>query len=85
MNRVGGKGAGGGPSCNYQNVDLFKIPDNQRVGKKQRNQRNQRLSAIEKHRTFATLQVDHNSLDNQDSVHNRSLDHYSKQRLESLE
>ena len=69
MNRVGGKGAGGGPSCNYQNVDLFKIPDNQRVGKKQRNQRNQRLSAIE----------------NQDSVHNRSLDHYSKQRLESLE
>lgn len=40
--RFGGKGAvgfgkaGAGPACNYQNVDLFKIPDGKPIGKKQR-------------------------------------------------
>ena len=40
--RFGGQGAvgfgraGAGPACNYQNVDLFKIPDAGRLGKKQR-------------------------------------------------
>jgi len=59
--RFGAKGAvgfgksGAGPSCNYQNVDLFKIPDGMPIGKKQRRQKSQRLSQIENNRTFATL------------------------------
>jgi len=36
--------AGAGPACNYQNVDLFKIPDGVRLGAKQRRQKSQRLS-----------------------------------------
>ena len=51
-----GGAAAGGPACNYQNVDLFKIPEPVRLGKKHRRQRSQRLDDIENHRTFATLQ-----------------------------
>lgn len=66
--RFGGKGAigfgkaGAGPACNYQNVDLFKIPDGINIGPKQRRQKSQRMSQIENNRTFATLQL-HNELD----------------------
>ena len=67
--RFGGKGvigfgkAGAGPACNYQNVDLFKIPDGMNLGPKQRRQRSQRMSQIENNRTFATLQLNQD-LDN---------------------
>lgn len=48
-----GGATAGGPSCNYQNVDLFKIPDVVRLGKKHRRQKSQRLTDIE---NFTTLQ-----------------------------
>ena len=53
-------GKAGGAGCNYQNVDLFKIPDNLNIKGKQRRQNTLRLSQIENHSTFATLNADSN-------------------------
>ena len=45
-------------ACNYQNVDLFKIPDPLNIKGKQRKQRTMRLSQIENYTTHATLTAD---------------------------
>ena len=44
-------------ACNYQNVDLFKIPDALNIQGKQRRQRSLRLSQIDNYTTHASLNL----------------------------